>query len=136
MDCEDFTVFTDAMELHYIDMKSFAEAVNEANGINIDNTEEAMFSKWLSVITQKEINNKAIIENACKDEEEILMAVSALARQGEDKIIRQAYQRRKDEIYFYNKNMAEKEQAERRADKLQAENEQLRQQLAALQTSQ
>jgi len=150
MDCEDFTVFTDAMELHYIDMKAYAEAVNEANGINIDNTEEAMFSKWLSVITQKEINNKAIIENACKDEEDIFMAVSALARQSEDKIIRQAYQRRKDEIYYYNKNMAEKEQAERRAeqaermieqeqlraDKLQAEIEQLRQQLIALQTSQ
>jgi len=28
MDCEDFTVFTDAMELHYIDMKLFAKAVN------------------------------------------------------------------------------------------------------------
>ena len=30
MDCEDFTVFTDAMELHYIDMKAFAKAVNSA----------------------------------------------------------------------------------------------------------
>jgi len=30
------------------------------------------------------------------------MAVSVLARQSEDKITRQAYQRRKDEIYFYN----------------------------------
>ena len=81
------------------------------------------------------------------------MAVSALARQSEDKIIRQAYQRRKDEIYFYNKNMAEKEQAERRAEQerrraeqaeaeiarlqsVDAENQQLRQQLAAFQASQ
>jgi len=82
------------------------------------------------------------------------MAVSALARQGEDKIIRQAYQRRKDEIYFYNKNMAEKEQAERiakellvekeqaerraeqaerKTEQVEVENEKLRQQLAAFQ---
>ena len=113
MDCEDFTVFTDAMELHYIDMKAFAKAVNEADSININDTEETMFVKWLSVITQKEINNKAIIENACKDEEEILMAVTALQRQSEDKIIRQAYQRRQDEIYFYNKSKFEAEQTQR-----------------------
>jgi len=31
------------------------------------------------------------------------MVVTTLARQSEDKIIRQAYQRRKDEIYFHNK---------------------------------
>ena len=71
MDCEDFTVFTDAMELHYIDMKAFAKAVNEAGSINVGDTEEVMFAKWLSIITQKEITDKTIIENAYKDEEEI-----------------------------------------------------------------
>ena len=35
--------------------------------------EDGLFAKWLSVITQKEINNKAIIENAC-EEEAIFMA--------------------------------------------------------------
>ena len=139
MDCEDFTVFTDAMELHYIDMKAFAKAVNEADSISIDDTEETMFTKWLSVITQKEINNKTIIENAVKDEEEIFMAVSTLAIQSEDKYTRQAYARRKDEIYFYNKERADDklkfEQERKRADELQAENERLRQQLAALQSN-
>ena len=101
MDYEDYTVFTDAMELHYIDMKAFAKAVNESGSINIDDTKEVMFAKWLSIITQKEINDKNIIKNIC-DEEEIQMAVSTLVRQSEDKIARQAYQRRKDEIYFYN----------------------------------
>jgi len=67
MDCEDFSIFTDAMELHYIDMKAFVKAVNEANSITTDYTEEVMFTKWLSVITQKEIINKAIIEDACKE---------------------------------------------------------------------
>ena len=103
MDCEDLTVFTDAMELHYIDMKAFAKAVNESGSIDIGDTEEAMFAKWLSIITQKEIADKTIIEDACKGEEEIQMAVKTLAKQGEDKLIRQAYQRRQDEIYFYNK---------------------------------
>jgi len=138
MDCEDFTVFTDAMELHYIDMKAFAKAVNEANSINIGDAIEVMFAKWLSVITQKEIDNKAIIEDAC-NEEEILMAVSTLAMQGEDKYARQAYQRRKDEVYFYNMNMNRLEQAEAEIERLQgvdSENERLRQQLAELQAKQ
>lgn len=127
MDCEDNTVFTNAMELHYIDMKAFANAVNATNSINFADTDAIMFAKWLSIITQKEINNKEIIENAC-DEEEIYMAVSALVRQSEDKIIRQAYQRRKDEIFYYNKNMAEREEFKRRAEHEQrrAEQEQRR----------
>jgi len=130
MDCEDLTIFTDAMELHYIDMKAFAKAVNEADSIN--NTEEDMFVKWLSVITQKEINNKAIIENAC-GEEEIFMAVSALARQSEDKLIRQAYLRRQDEIYFYNKERADDK---RIMDQQAAEIEKLRKEIEMLRSNQ
>ena len=135
MDCEDFTVFTDSMELYYIDMKAFAKTVNEADSISINDTEEAMFTKWLSVITQKEINNKVIIENAC-NEEEIYMAITALARQSEDKIIRQAYQRRQDEIYFNNMYIARAEEAERRAEQAEAEIEKLRQQIVAMQANQ
>ena len=123
MDCDDHTVFTDSMELHYIDMKAFAKTINESGCINIYDTEGILFAKWLSIITQKEINNKNIIEDACRDEEEIRMAVSALARQSEDKIVRQAYQRRQDEIYFYNKNIMEyklrEEELRRRAEESQ-----------------
>ena len=72
-----------------------------------------MFAYWLSIITEKEIVNKDIIENARKEKEVIRMAVSAIARQSEDKIMRQAYQRRKDEIFFHN---VELEQATRRAE--------------------
>ena len=128
MDCEDFTVFTDAMELHYIDMKAFARAVNETGSINVGDTKEIMFAKWLSIITQKEITDKSIIEDICKEEEAIRVAVSTLARQGEDKYVRQAYQRRQDEIYFYNKNMAERDEYKRQAEqeRLRAEQERLR----------
>ena len=102
MDKEDGTVFTEAMEMHIIDMKAFAKAINEANSINIEGAKEDMFAYWLSVITEKEIANKDIIENARKEKEVIQMAVSAIARQSQDKAARQAYQRRKDDIYFYN----------------------------------
>ena len=157
MDCEDLTVFTDAMELHYIDMRAFAKAVNEKGSINIDDTVETMFAKWLSVITQKEINDKTIIEGIYKDEEDINMAISTLARQSEDKYTRQAYQRRQDEIFFENlrtiqleeaqreikqeRNRAEQaeqkvEQAECRIKEAASENEELRRQIAILQANQ
>ena len=67
------------------------------------------------------------------------MAVSTLSRHSDDKIARQAYQRRQDELYFYNKNMYEKEkykqqaeQEQRRAEQAEAEIEKLRQQIAEL----
>jgi len=50
-----------AQELHIIDMKAFAKAINEANSINIAEAKEDMFAYWLSVITEKEIVNKDII---------------------------------------------------------------------------
>ena len=61
MDKDDGTVFTEAMELHFINMKAFAKAVNEANSINIKEVTSDMFVYWLSVITEKEIVNKNII---------------------------------------------------------------------------
>jgi len=69
------------------------------------------------------------------------MAVSAIARQSEDKIMRQAYQRRQDEIYFHNLELANHlqaaeeyrqraEQNKQRAEKAEAEIETLRKRLA------
>jgi hypothetical protein len=58
------------------------------------------------------------------------MAVSAIVRQSEDKIMRQAYQRRKDEIYFNNMNEQRAEQAEAENIILRKEIEKLQAQLA------
>ena len=81
----------------------------------------------------------AIIENACNEDEEIQMAMTALQRQSEDKIIRQAYQRRKDEIYFHKKEVADYQQRAEKAEaeisrrkSVDSENEKLRQQISAL----
>jgi len=132
MDKEDYTVFTDSMELHYINMKAFAKAVNEANCININDTDEIKFAKWLSVITQKEINNKTIIEDAYKDEEEIFMAVTTLVKQGEDKHTRQKYARRKDDIQHYTVTMKRAEQDRKRAEQAEREVEQISAEIKAL----
>jgi predicted transposase/invertase (TIGR01784 family) len=141
MDKEDGTVFTEAMELHIIDMKTFAKAINKANSISIEEANDDMFAYWLSVITEKEIKNKDIIENARKEKEVIQMAVSAIARQSQDKATRQAYQRRQDEIYFHNVEIAghlqvaeeykqRAEQDRKRAEQAEAEIENLRKRLA------
>jgi len=64
------------------------------------------------------------------------MAVSVLARQSEDKIARQAYQRRKDEIYFYNMEKLEfqskLEQERKRAEKERKRAEQAEAEIAKL----
>ena len=48
------------------------------------------------------------------------MAVSTLARQGQDKYARQAYQRRKDEIFYYNKKMKELEESKKKLEEAEA----------------
>lgn len=154
MDREEHTVFTDAMELHYINMEAFVKAANA--GVNT--TEKEMFIKWLLIITQKAIKDKKIIEDICKEESELEMAIRALARYSDDEQTKLEYLKRKDDIYFHNKILQDKsdqikyekcraeqaelraeqeqrraEQEQRRAEQAEAENEKLRQQLAALQ---
>jgi predicted transposase/invertase (TIGR01784 family) len=129
MDKEDGTIITKAMELHFINMKAFAKAVNKANSISIKEVNDDMFAYWLSVITEKEIDNKDIIENARKQKEVIQMAMTAIAKQSEDKRIRHAYERRRDEVYFYNLERAEDMQKLQEAE---AEIETLRKRIAEL----
>ena len=107
MDIDNHTIFTNALELHYIDMKAFVETINETGGIGKGETEETMLANWLAVITEKDIEDKSIIKNICEEQEAIGMAVSALVRLSEDKITRQAYQKRQDEIGLYNKRISD-----------------------------
>jgi len=132
MNKDDNTVLTDAMELHFINMKAFAGAVNEADSTNIREVTDNMFVYWLSVITEKEIVNKEILDNAYKEKEVIRMALSAIERQSEDKIMRQAYQRRQDEIYFNNLERQEHEELKQANQELEQEIEKLRKRLAEL----
>jgi len=102
MDIDDGTVFIDAMELHYIDMKAFVKTINETGEIGNGETEETMLTKWLAIITEKDIKDKAIIKNICEEQEELGMVVSELVKLSEDMVIRHAYQKRQDEVMLYN----------------------------------
>jgi len=132
MDIDDHTIFSNALELHYIDMKAFVKAVNETGGIGKGETEETMLANWLAIITEKDIEDKSIIENICKEQEEIGMAVSALVRLSEDKVTRQEYLRRQDDIMLHNKRVRDYELMKQRAEQSEAENERLRREIAEL----
>ena len=111
MDIDDKTVFSNALELHYIDMKAFVKTINESDSITKGETVETMLTSWLAFITEKDIEDKEIIRSICEEQEEIGMAVSTLVRLSEDKVTRQAYQRRQDEIMLYNKQISDFKQA-------------------------
>ena len=139
MDIDDYTVFSDAMELHYIDMSAFVKVINEKDDIDKRKADNSMLAKWLTVITEKDIEDKTIIEKICEEQEEIGMAVSALVRLSEDKVTRQAYRRRQDEVLLRNKKDIEyelmkqrAEQADQRAEQVEVENEKLRKRLVEL----
>ena len=86
-------------------MKTFVKTINKAGGIGKGETQDAMLAKCLAVITEKDIKDKTIIRNICEEQEEIGMAVSALVRLSEDKVTRQAYQRRQDDILLAKKKL-------------------------------
>jgi hypothetical protein len=125
MDIDDGKVFTDALELHYFDMKAFVETINKKGGIGFGETQDSMLANWLTLITVKDIEDKTIIKNICEEQEEIGMAVSTLVRLSKDKVTRQEYLRRQDDIMLQNRK-------ERRLTELETENEKLRKELAEL----
>ena len=104
-DIDDKTVFSDALELHYIDMSAFAKTVNETGAIDKNELLDSMLAKWLAVIAEKAILDKSIIKSI-SEEGEIGMAVSTLSRISRDKITRQEYQKRQDEIFYQNRREA------------------------------
>jgi len=65
-----------------------------------------------------------------REQEEIGMAVSALVKLSEDKVTRQAYQKRQDEIMLYNNRInaltRRAETAEAEIERLLRENEELK----------
>jgi len=120
MDIDDHTIFSNALELHYIDMKAFVKTINETGGIGKGETEETMLANWLAVITEKDIEDKSIIKNICEEQEEIGMAVSTLARLSEDKVTRQEYLRRQDDIMLNNKRARDYELMKQRAEQAES----------------
>jgi predicted transposase/invertase (TIGR01784 family) len=87
------------LELHFINMKAFIEI---CENMPESKTDYDRFTKWLMLITSKAIENKGILEKICA-EGEMRDAMDTLVRLSRDKINRQAYQRRLDELNSYNR---------------------------------
>jgi predicted transposase/invertase (TIGR01784 family) len=132
MDIDDGTIFTEALELHYFNMKAFVETINEKGGIGKGETQDSMLANWLTLITVKDIEDKTIIKSICEEQEEIGMAVSTLVRLSEDKLTRQEYLKRQDDIMLQNQKERRLVELETTVADQARENEQLRQQLAEL----
>ena len=87
MDCEDLAVFTNAMELHYIDMKAYTKAVNDAGGISIGDVADAKFATWMSVITQKDAalsEKDTVIAEKDAEIERLRAMLEGTPKQGDD----------------------------------------------------
>jgi predicted transposase/invertase (TIGR01784 family) len=98
------------MELHYINMRAFVEK-HHGQDIQPD-----MFTKWLTLITQSEQNDKEFLKEICKEDEVIAMAVNVLASLSVDEATRLAHMRRKDELTNYYATIQQLEENRRRAE--------------------
>ncbi|MCL1997638.1 MAG: Rpn family recombination-promoting nuclease/putative transposase [Turicibacter sp.] len=123
-DIESREIFTDALELHYINMKAFINAVNKANMSKLE--------KWLAVLTEKDIADKAMIKGICGQEEDIAMAIATLEKLSMDRYAREAYEKRQQEIEQYfllvdrkNKQIAEQAKALAKQEKALAKQEKI-----------
>jgi predicted transposase/invertase (TIGR01784 family) len=102
MERDGHEVLTTDLEMHHINMKKFVNQFEKPP----DEIEEICESltKWLVFITQKKIDNKDAVRKICsgKDMED---AMKVLTRISADKIERQRYQRRLDELHSYNETL-------------------------------
>ena len=110
MERDDHRILLPNMELHYINMRAFVDGLRNKKGTACEAGD--MFTKWLMLITQKEIADKEALRRMCEEEEVLYMAVETLARLSEDKIKRYEYQRRLDELHSYNLLLADVVRAE------------------------
>ena len=108
MERDDHTVLATDMELHFINMKAYTE---EQNSTPSANWKRDSFTSWLRLLTHREIKDKEAFRKMLEEDEEMSDAAQGLSRLSQDKIQRQAYQRRLDQINTYNREMKEAESA-------------------------
>ena len=98
------------MELHFINMRAFVKERQSRE------TPQDMFTRWLTLITQSEQNDKEVLKEICKADEVIAMTIGVLARLSEDQATRLAYARRKDAMTHYYAVVKRSEENERRIE--------------------
>ena len=115
MERDDHQVLLSDAEFHFINMSKFVKAlIGEWDTIDANTVDK--FTRWLALITEKEIADKDILKQLCEKEDEMMSAVTELARLSTDAVRRQEYQRRLDELYSYNLLLEGIKEAEQRAD--------------------
>jgi predicted transposase/invertase (TIGR01784 family) len=115
MERDSHEILTTDMEMHHINMNKFIVQIEKT----MDEMEEICESlkKWLVFITQKKIDDKDAVRRVCSGKE-MEDAMEALTKLSENKIERQRYQRRLDELHSYNElNRKLAEQSAALADK-------------------
>ena len=108
MERDSHEVLMDAMELHYINMRAFVRHCREKGK---PETGYDRFTRWMMLITHKMLRDGEALKSISGDDE-IGEAMRALTRLSSNKIKRQAYQRRLDELRSYNsvvREIAEKD---------------------------
>ena len=105
LDMDTKEVFTDALELHYINMQAFTNAINKASI-----TDMTKLEKWLAVLAEKDVADKAVVKAVCEQEEDLNMAISTLQRLSLDKPTQEEYRRHREEMW--RREASDREKAE------------------------
>ncbi|MCL2016770.1 MAG: Rpn family recombination-promoting nuclease/putative transposase [Defluviitaleaceae bacterium] len=84
-------IFSDALELHYINMKAYAKSIKTLKN------DMTMLEKWLAVLTEKDLADKTLIKTICDQEEEINMAVATLVKLSADAPTQEEYRKWREE---------------------------------------
>jgi predicted transposase/invertase (TIGR01784 family) len=125
MERDGHQLLLDDCEIHFINMRAFVDETltswshssgNAPPGAAMDKR----LMQWLALITNETIPDKGMVTKILSGSEEMAMAVETLARLGEDLDARLAYQQRKDEIFFFNREIdsykTQAEEAGRKAE--------------------
>ena len=99
MERDSHEILLDEAEVHFINMKEFARLYNDEVSTGID---DDMLIKWLMLITAKDINDKDALRAICV-EDEIMSTVDKLSRLSADQVAMLSYQRRMDNLFYYNR---------------------------------
>ena len=106
MERDSHETLLDDMEMHFIDMQAFVRHLRKSAKKKADID---AFTKWLIFINQSEITEKKLRDILYTDKE-MSDAMKTLTQLSRDKVKRQAYQRRLDELHTYNRAMKQLEE--------------------------
>ncbi|MCL2016930.1 MAG: Rpn family recombination-promoting nuclease/putative transposase [Defluviitaleaceae bacterium] len=128
-DIETGEILTNAMELHYIDMQAFLAQLIKLGGLEKmqkkttlpkNNNTETLNNDlidWLSLMLQKDIEDKNIIKAVYERNKDVKSAIDTLVWQSEDEYARASYIRRQNDLINYETKLFEAEEGKKKAER-------------------